>query len=271
MPELPEVETIRRYLAPHVEGKEILRVVVRQPELRRPVPEELRSKLPGQSVKRLERRGKYLLFRCSGGTLILHLGMTGDLGIVPVSTAAGKHDHLDIVLADGQCLRFRDPRRFGSVIWTKDDPFRHPLLVKLGPEPFDENFTGNYLYEHSRGRGISAKQLIMDSGVVAGLGNIYANEAMFLSRINPEKEASALSAHQCDLLRDAILEVLDRALKEGESETSGSTSEGVITGYFPVTLHIYGKYGEPCRLCGTSILKIRQGGRSTFYCPKCQT
>ncbi len=271
MPELPEVEIIRRYVAPHTEGKVILRVVVRKSELRRPIPDKLHTELPGQSVICVERRGKYLLLRCSRGTIILHLGMTGDLSILPASTAPGKHDHFDIVLNDGLCLRFRDPRRFGSLTWTKNDPFRHPLLEKLGPEPFSENFTWSYLFKRSRGRKISVKQFIMDGTVVAGLGNIYANEALFLSRIHPLKEACALTDHHYGLLRDAVLVVLDTAIKEGTSGMSGSTSEDAETGYFPVTLYVYGKSGHPCRHCGTSIAKIRQGGRSTFYCPRCQT
>jgi formamidopyrimidine-DNA glycosylase len=270
MPELPEVELIRYRITPYMEGKEILRVEVRNFELRRHLPAELQTELPGQTIERIERRGKYLLVRCSGGTVILHLGMTGDLNIIPASAAPRKHDHLDIVFTDGLCLRFHDPRRFGSVIWTKEDPLRHFLLSKLGPEPFSSSFTGRYLFKLSRSRRISVKQFIMDGKVVAGLGNIYANEALFRSGISPQREARDVShSHYCRL-RDAVLEVLHSAIKEGLSDLVVPIREGGNTGYFPVNYYIYGKAGSLCRLCGTTIVKIRQAGRSTFYCPVCQ-
>jgi formamidopyrimidine-DNA glycosylase len=270
MPELPEVEVIRRRIAPHMEGKEILRTVVRKSDLRRPVPAELQTELPGQLIMRVERRGKYLIVRCSEANIILHLGMTGDLSILPASTPPGRHDHLDIVFTDGLCLRFNDSRRFGSVSWTKGNPLRQALLEKLGPEPFTSSFTGHYLFKRSRGRRISVKQFIMDGNVVAGLGNIYANEALFRSGISPEREAQALTEYHYDHLRDAVRKVLDNAIKEGQSAITGSTAGDVKTGYFPLTLFVYGKGGFPCRQCGTTIEKIRQGGRSSFYCPKCQ-
>jgi formamidopyrimidine-DNA glycosylase len=270
MPELPEIEVLRCHLAPLMEGKEILRAVVRKSDLRRPVSTEFMTILPGQLIMRVERRSKYLLVRCNGGNIILHLGMTGDLSILPASTVSGRHDHLDIVFTDGLCLRFHDPRRFGSAIWTKDDPLRHSLLDKLGPEPFDDSFNGRYLFKRSRSRRISVKQFIMDGNVVAGLGNIYAGEALFHSGVRPEREARALSENHYGRLRDAVREVLDKAIKEGVAAMESLNAGEIKTVYFPVTLYVYGRAGRPCHMCGTTIEKTRQGGRSSFYCPKCQ-
>ncbi len=270
MPELPEVEVTRRRIAPLVQGKTIHRVLVRNPDLRWPVSSEITEELAGQIIQNVERRGKYLLFRCPAGSIILHLGMTGDVRIVSCETATGKHDHLDIVFAGGLCLRFNDPRRFGAFLWTKNNPMRHRLLSRLGPEPLTDTFTGDYLFLRSRSRMITVKQFIMDSTVVAGLGNIYANEALFRAGMNPAREAGTISSVRYGRLAAAVREVLIAAIEEGMAVIHTPPEDGEETGYFPVKLHVYGRSGEPCHLCGASIRQIRQAGRSTWFCPRCQ-
>ncbi len=186
MPELPEVETTRRGIAPYVEGKRVEKVVVRQAKLRLPVSAEISAELPGRTILRAQRRGKYLILRLERGAVILHLGMSGNLRLVPATTPPEKHDHLDIVLETGLALRFTDPRRFGLALWTGEEPLNHPLLMGLGPEPLEEGFTGDYLFRTGRGRVVAVKQFIMDSHIVAGVGNIYANEALFRAGIHPD-------------------------------------------------------------------------------------
>ena len=270
MPELPEVETTRRVIAPYLEGKTITNVVVRNAGLRWPIPAELATILPGRLIDRVDRRGKYLLVRCDRGTLILHLGMSGRLGIVPAATPAGKHDHLDIVLEDGIALRFNDPRRFGTALWTGDDPHQHRLLAELGPEPLEEGFDAGYLFGKSRTRKVAIKPFIMDSHVVVGVGNIYANEALFRAGIRPERPAGELSATDCLRLITAIREVLRAAIAEGGTTIRDFRVGEEQTGYFAVQLKVYDRGGEPCPVCGTPIIMQRQGGRSTYFCPRCQ-
>lgn len=270
MPELPEVEVIRRRIAPLVEGRTIISVHVNTPKLRKPIPKDISDKLVGQCIVKVDRRGKYLLLRCTAGTVMLHLGMTGDVRIVPDGYSPGRHDHLDIVLSDDRRLRFNDPRKFGSVLWSEKDPLDHPLLQKLGPEPLSDAFSGRCLFLRSRGRRITVKQLIMDGSVVSGLGNIYANEALFRAGIYPAMEAESISAMRFDDLAAAIREVLLDAIADGIAESGDSPDSVDKTVYFPVRLRVYGRSEEPCHVCGTSIVKIRLGGRSTFFCPECQ-
>ncbi|MBP1751741.1 MAG: DNA-(apurinic or apyrimidinic site) lyase [Geobacteraceae bacterium] len=270
MPELPEVEVARRRIAPHAVGRIIQKLIVRNYDLRWPVPDEIQAELPGQTVLKLDRRGKYLVFRCSEGNMILHFGMNGNLHRVSAAATPGKHDHLDIVFTDGVCLRFTDPRRFGSVLWTRNDPISHRLLKGMGPEPLTDDFNGEYLFQRSRGRRITVKQFIMNSAIVSGLGNIYAAEAMFHAGIHPATEAGAISAAGYNRLAAAIREVLVSAIDQGMNAACTNPSGKGDPGYFPVLFFVYGRAGEPCRQCGTSIQKVRQAGRSTWFCPNCQ-
>lgn len=271
MPELPEVETTRRAIAPYIEGKTITAVLVRNAGLRWPVPAELATILPGQRITSVDRRGKYLLVRCGSGTLILHLGMSGRLSVVPAATPAGKHDHLDIVV-DDLSLRFNDPRRFGTALWTgNEDPLQHGLLAKLGPEPLEKEFDSKYLFSKSRNRKVAIKQFIMDSHIVVGVGNIYANEALYRAGIRPERPAGKLSATDCRRLVMAISEVLRAAIAEGGTTIRDFRVGEEQAGYFAVQLKVYDRAGAPCPACGTPIDMHRQGGRSTYFCSRCQS
>jgi formamidopyrimidine-DNA glycosylase len=266
VPELPEVETTRQRLEPELVGKKFDRVEVRTPKLRLPVPQKLKTTLPGRTVRVLGRRGKYLLFFCDGGCLIIHLGMTGFLQLLSAATPPGKHDHLDFVFTDGHVLRFQDSRKFGTVLWIPGDPLAHPLLAGLGPEPLSDAFDGAYLYGASRSRLVAVKLFIMNARVVAGVGNIYANEALFRAGIRPDRAAGSLDRRECDRLAAAIHEVL------AESVETGSTyrvAEGTV-GYHPLEFSVYGRGGVACRTCGTALESIRLGNRSTVFCPRCQ-
>jgi formamidopyrimidine-DNA glycosylase len=270
MPELPEVETTRRIISPYINGKTVHQVLIRNSKLRRPVPADLAEILTGQVIKAVERRGKYLLARCTAGTLLLHLGMSGHLRVVSATVPAGKHDHLDIIFTDGFCLRLNDPRRFGVVLWTSEDPLQHPLLAELGPEPLEEQFSGEYLFKRSRSRKIAVKPFIMDSRTVAGVGNIYANEALFRAGIHPARMTGSLSARECALLAAAIREVLIAAITAGGTTLNELAGSGAKTGYFPLYLNVYGRTGEPCPVCGDILQHDRLGGRSTYFCAMCQ-
>lgn len=270
MPELPEVETTLRGLAPHLLGQRIADVVIRHPQLRWPVPKDLPGLLRGQAIRTLQRRAKYLLLKFDNGTLIVHLGMSGSLRILPVATPADKHDHFDLVLDSGQLMRLRDPRRFGAVLWHVGDVARHPLLAALGPEPLEKDFDAAYLHRATRKRSAAIKQVIMDSGVVAGVGNIYASEALFRAGIRPQLSAAKLSLPRCAALVQAIKETLRAAIKAGGSTLRDFTNSAGEPGYFQQHYFVYGRAGEPCRKCGTAIRHVRQGQRSSFYCPHCQ-
>ncbi|MBE0599571.1 MAG: bifunctional DNA-formamidopyrimidine glycosylase/DNA-(apurinic or apyrimidinic site) lyase [Desulfuromonadales bacterium] len=270
MPELPEVETTRRGIAPLVTGKTIARVVVRVPSLRWPVPADLARTLVGQTVLAVERRAKYLLLRCSGGHLIIHLGMTGHLRPVLAGAPARKHDHIDLEFTDGSCLRFHDPRRFGAFLWTPDDPHLHPLLVELGPEPFAVEMDGAYLHRRSRRRRAAVKPFIMDQSVVVGIGNIYASEALFRAGIHPGAEAGRLSLPRYERLAWAIREVLDQAIAAGGTTIRDFANTEGNPGYFALQLQVYGREGETCPHCDRPIKTERLGGRSTYYCSHCQ-
>lgn len=270
MPELPEVETTRRGIAPYVLGKTIRQVIIHSRKLRWPVPPDLNRQVAGQKVVALERRGKYLLLRLEQGSIILHLGMSGSLRVVRCRTPRDPHDHVEFVLPGGHCLRLRDPRRFGAVLFTRRDPLQHRLLRDLGPEPLADEFDGAYLYRKSRGRKLAVKQFIMDSKVVTGVGNIYANEALFLAGIHPKRPAGRISAARYALLADAIKQVLRAAIRAGGTSLRDFTDAKGRPGYFARKLNVYGKAGEPCPRCGTPIRHIMLGQRSTYYCPHCQ-
>ena len=270
MPELPEVETTRRGLAAHLTGLTIKDVVIRNASLRWPIPKNLPKLLCGQAIRSLKRRAKYLLMDCGNGTLILHLGMSGSLRILPANTPAEKHDHFDLILSNGTLMRLRDPRRFGAVLWHAGDPAEHPLLAALGPEPLEKSFDARYLYQATRNRSVSIKQCIMDSHVVVGVGNIYANEALFRSGIKPQLAAGKLSLPRCAKLVDEIRATLSEAIQLGGSTLRDFVGSNGEPGYFQQTYWVYGRVGEPCRRCGAPIKQIKQGQRSSFYCGTCQ-
>ena len=270
MPELPEVETTRRGISPHIVNKPISAVLIRQHRLRWPVLTSLDNELVGGRITRVERRAKYLLFYLDHGCVILHLGMSGSLRVLAAPTPADKHDHLDIIFHDDTCLRFRDPRRFGSVHWTRADPLEHPLLRDLGPEPLGEDLTARYLYDLSRDRTQSIKAFIMDSRTVVGVGNIYASEALFQSGIHPLRKAGNISMERYAELAGSIRGVLDAALAKGGTTLRDFVGGDGAPGYFRLDLAVYDRAGEPCRNCRGRIRQIRQGQRSTYYCPQCQ-
>jgi formamidopyrimidine-DNA glycosylase len=269
MPELPEVETTRRGISPHISGKTVSGVSVRNPNLRWPVSRRLAADLTGQTILAVERRGKYLLLRTGQGTALIHLGMSGSLRVVASDTTPGKHDHVDILFQD-RALRFTDPRRFGSLHWTRRPPEQHRLLRDLGPEPLGPAFSGAYLYEVSRGRKVAVKQFIMNSHVVVGVGNIYANEALYMAGLNPRRAAGRISRKKYLLLEEVIREVLNDAIMEGGTTLRDFVNGNGEPGYFRLQLNVYGKTGEPCISCRAAIREIRQGQRATFYCPVCQ-
>ena len=270
MPELPEVETTRRGIEPYIKGAMVTDVIVRQRQLRYPVPPVLLTDLPGQCIKAVERRGKYLLIGTDAGTVIIHLGMSGNLRLLELTAPVEKHDHLDIVIENEFCLRFHDPRRFGAVLWTCDDPAEHKLLASLGPEPLGKSFSGEYLYERSRKRRQSIKQFIMDSHIVVGVGNIYASEALFLAGIRPRLAAGKISRQRCDELVKAIKKILRAAIKQGGTTLRDFVGGTGKPGYFKQRLNVYGRAGEPCSRCETPIKQLRLGQRASYYCPHCQ-
>ncbi|HEX9450554.1 MAG TPA: bifunctional DNA-formamidopyrimidine glycosylase/DNA-(apurinic or apyrimidinic site) lyase [Burkholderiales bacterium] len=270
MPELPEVETTRRGLVPHLQGQRVQNVIVRNRALRWPVPRNLARLVSGSTVRAIERRGKYLLIDCGTGWIILHLGMSGSLQVIPSSTPAGKHDHVDLVLASGMTARLTDPRRFGAVLWEPDDPFHHPLLARLAPEPLGTEFTAAWVHTHVRGRSAAIKNIVMDSHIVVGVGNIYASESLFRAGIHPGLAAGRVSLLRCEKLVFAIRETLAAAIEAGGSSLRNYVGAEGLPGYFQQTYFVYGRQGDLCRVCGTPIRSLRQGQRSTFFCPTCQ-
>ncbi len=270
MPELPEVETTLRGIAPHLTGQVVDNVLIRHAKLRWPIPKNLPTLLNGQTIRSLQRRAKYLLIHFDQGTLILHLGMSGSLRILTTATPPDKHDHFDLVLANGVIMRLRDPRRFGCVLWHVGEVNDHPLLAKLGPEPLLDKFDGEYLYRVSRKRSAAIKLLIMDSHVVVGVGNIYANEALFRCGIKPQLAAGKVSLPRCEKLVAEIRSTLIEAITLGGSSLRDYVDSDGKQGYFQQHYFVYGRAGEPCRKCGSPIRLIRQGQRSSFYCPVCQ-
>lgn len=270
MPELPEVETTRRGIAPHIENNIIDKIIVRNRNLRWPIPSGLEKKLAQQKITTVSRRGKYLLINTDVGTLILHLGMSGSLRIVPINTPAEKHDHFEIQFKNGICCRLRDPRRFGAVLWTKDDPLTHKLLTNLGPEPLESEFDNEHLFKKSRKRKTTIKQFIMDSKVVVGVGNIYASESLFLAGIHPKRLAGKISKERYVALTRAINKILRAAITQGGTTLKDFTSSDGKPGYFKHKLKVYDRKNEPCLVCNQPIKQITLSQRSTFYCAHCQ-
>ncbi|GMQ77466.1 MAG: bifunctional DNA-formamidopyrimidine glycosylase/DNA-(apurinic or apyrimidinic site) lyase [Gammaproteobacteria bacterium] len=270
MPELPEVETTCRGIAPLLRGRRVTSVVVRQPRLRWPVPPALAREMPGQPVCGVSRRAKFVLVETPAGHLILHLGMSGSLRIVPRELPPEKHDHLDVIMDDGRCLRLRDPRRFGAALWTTEDPLQHRLLKHLGPEPLENEFNAEWLHRLSRRRRVAVKSFLMNSHVVAGVGNIYASEALFLAGILPGISAGRISLKRYQRLVDAVREVLEDAIAAGGTTLRDFVGSDGSPGYFSQKLRVYGRHDEACEQCGSPVRSRVIGQRSTFYCTRCQ-
>jgi formamidopyrimidine-DNA glycosylase len=268
MPELPEVETTRRGVKPHILGQPITEVIVRQSQLRWPVPADLDRQLRGQVFTGARRRAKYLLLDTESGSLMVHLGMSGSLRLMPADAPALFHDHIDIVLGSGQCLRYNDPRRFGSFHWlTSDD---HPLLNHLGPEPLSTDFSAEYLHTLAKRRKVPVKQFLMDGKVVVGVGNIYANEALFMSGIRPDRGANRIALARYERLVNDVKTVLSGAIEQGGTTLRDFVGGDGKPGYFAQQLRVYGRGGQPCRQCAVPLTEIRQGGRATVFCRHCQ-
>jgi formamidopyrimidine-DNA glycosylase len=270
MPELPEVETTRRGIETTVTGRRIERLIVRDRRLRWPIAPGLEEVLAGQKIERVGRRAKYLLIHCQGGALILHLGMSGSLRVLEAATPLIKHDHFDLLLDSGRCLRFNDPRRFGSLHWTDEDPNSHKLLRCVGPEPLGDGFDGQYLHAASRGRKVALKNFLMNGQVVVGVGNIYASESLFRARLRPGRQAASLTHEEARKLTRAIKAVLGNAIRVGGTTLRDYVGADGNPGYFRQKLYVYERSGKPCRVCRGPIRKVTHGQRSTYYCPSCQ-
>jgi formamidopyrimidine-DNA glycosylase len=270
MPELPEVETTRRGIEPHCKGHTLTELVVRQPKLRWPVPVETLKRLEGKVLHSVERRGKYLLMNFDDGAMVAHLGMSGSMRVLTEGAGpAAKHDHIDWVFDNGVVVRYTDPRRFGSLLWQpRGETIK--LIETLGPEPLSDEFDAAYLHAQCKGRSIAIKQRIMDSHVVVGVGNIYANESLFFAGIDPRKPAGKVSKAKITLLVEHIKGVLARAIEQGGTTLKDFVNSDGKPGYFAQSLSVYGRGGESCHVCQSVLKEIRMGQRTTVYCPKCQ-
>lgn len=269
MPELPEVEVTRLGIRPHVLGQRILTAVIREPRLRLPVNADLVERVAGQGIHAVDRRGKYLLLALDSGALLIHLGMSGQLRVLPAATPPRRHDHVDLVLDSGACLRFHDPRRFGVLRWISEGE-KHPLLRDLGPEPLGAAFTGALLHARSRGRSLAVKGFIMDAHTVVGVGNIYANEALFRAGIDPRRAAGRIGPVRYERLAAAIRAVLAEAIAEGGTTLRDFIQPDGKDGHFRLSLAVYGRADGSCQRCGGLIRSVRIGGRSSYFCPHCQ-
>jgi len=270
VPELPEVETTRRGLSPHVRGRRIAALKLYERRLRWPVAARLAATVAGQRIRGIGRRGKYLLLKVESGTLLLHLGMSGNLRALPASAPRLPHDHFELVLDSGVALRFNDPRRFGSLLYVRGEALAHPLLAHLAPEPLSGAFDTAYLWKVTRGRRVAVKQLLMNSRLVVGVGNIYASEALFRARIRPRRQARSLRRAEVARLVRAVRAVLRQAIRAGGTTLRDYLRADGSPGYFRQRLYVYERAGRPCRRCGTPVRAIAQGQRSTYYCPSCQ-
>ncbi|WP_191602020.1 bifunctional DNA-formamidopyrimidine glycosylase/DNA-(apurinic or apyrimidinic site) lyase [Marinomonas algicola] len=270
MPELPEVETTKNGIAPHLLSVAVEKIVIRQSILRWPITPELPSRMESQVIRSVSRRGKYIGIHTDVGTMIVHLGMSGSLYLVDKKTEALFHDHVDIVLTSGKCLRYTDPRRFGSILWTEEDWLQHPLICSLGPEPLTDEFNVSYLSAKAKSRKKPIKTFIMDSKIVVGVGNIYANEALFKSGIRPDRHAGRISEKRLALLVENIKSVLSDAISQGGTTLKDFVGGDGKPGYFKQALSVYGRAGLPCTRCQKELIESRLGQRSTVYCSHCQ-
>jgi formamidopyrimidine-DNA glycosylase len=269
MPELPEVETTLRGIAPTLLGHRIEAMVIRNPALRWPVPGEIQRAV-GQTVTGLQRRAKYILIELESGGLLSHLGMSGSLRVCEPGTAVRKHDHFDIVADSEWVVRYHDPRRFGALLWWDAPAFDHPLLKNLGPEPLEAGFSGAHLWQRSRGLSVAVKNFVMNGQVVVGVGNIYASEALFMAGIHPNRPAGRVSADRYVVLAQAIRDVLGRAIRQGGTTLRDFVNSAGEPGYFAQNLLVYEREGLPCFQCSTPIKRRVIGQRSSYYCPRCQ-
>ena len=271
MPELPEVETTRQGIYPHIHQQKVMNVILRRRDLRWPIPENMPQLIEGNLLLDIKRRGKYLLMEFESGTALLHLGMSGSISILESDITPGKHDHVDLGFSNGKLLRFNDPRRFGAFLWAGKDPLNHKLLVNLGYEPFDQAFNAQYIYQVGKKKKIAVKQFIMDSKLVVGVGNIYANESLYLAGIHPARAANRISLKRYERLVSTIKMVLAKAIEQGGTTLKDFTQVDGRPGYFSQALHVYGKAGHPCTKCKTLLSEIRQSGRSSVFCKNCQS
>ncbi|MCP4470623.1 MAG: bifunctional DNA-formamidopyrimidine glycosylase/DNA-(apurinic or apyrimidinic site) lyase [Gammaproteobacteria bacterium] len=269
MPELPEVETTRRGIAPHLCRQRISKVILRDTRLRWPVSPEV-AQLAGRRVEAISRRGKYLIMHLDRCSLIWHLGMSGSMRVVPIGTPGASHEHVELQFGNGQALKFRDPRRFGALLYCERDPLQHRLLLSLGPEPLGDDFNTDYLYRSCRKRSAAIKIVLMNSHIVVGVGNIYASEALFLAGIRPTRRAGRISRPRIASLVDAVRSTLAAAIAQGGTTLQDFTQVDGRPGYFGQELQVYGNKGN-CRVCGKAVKHLVQGQRSTFYCPGCQS
>lgn len=270
MPELPEVETTRRGIAPHILGKTFAQIIVRQPQLRWPVPDSLTSTLPGLRLDAIDRRGKYLLLSTAAGTLLIHLGMSGNLRITDPQHPLAKHDHADFIFTDDTLLRFNDQRRFGAILWTDAPVEQHALLAGLGPEPLSDAFNAEFLLHHCRNRRTPIKSLIMDSHIVVGVGNIYASESLFMAGLHPNRPAGEIDLADCQHLCDAIKTVLRWAIEQGGTTLRDFVNAQGKPGYFQQSLAVYGRTGQACLTCAEPIRQVKIGQRASYFCGACQ-
>jgi len=270
MPELPEVETSRRGIEPHLRNRTITDISIRQHRLRWPIPKDLPALAMGQKIRDVCRRAKYIYLKLDNGSIIIHLGMSGSLRICSAKIPPGKHDHIDITVSGNRILRLRDPRKFGCVLWTDQDINEHKLIRSLGPEPLEDGFTADYLHGKAKKRSCSVKSFIMNSHIVVGVGNIYASESLFKAGINPKRKAGSVSLARFEKLVAAIKSTLHESIEQGGTTLRDFTSEDGKPGYFAQKLLVYGLAGEPCSVCSEPVKQITQQARSTFYCSNCQ-
>ena len=270
MPELPEVETTRRGLEPHIVGKRIKQVVLRRDSLRWPIPFDVVDKLPGQKILGIERRAKYLLMHTAAGSALWHLGMSGSMRVLNADSPVGKHDHVDISLTGNKIIRYTDPRRFGCLLWQMPDE-THPLLQKLGPEPLTDAFSGDYLFARSRGKSLAVKRFLMDQAVVVGVGNIYAAESLFRAGISPLREAGSISKARYEKLALAAKHILAYAIERGGTTLRDFINPDSEPGYFEQELDVYGREGQPCKQCGRPLRDSRLNNRAGAWCASCQS
>ena len=271
MPELPEFETTLLGIKPYVLQQTIDLVTIRQYQLRWLIPQDTPAQLAGQIINGIKRRGKYILLKTPNGTILIHLGMSGRLSIVPRSTTPGKHDHIDIQFQQ-HVLRYTDPRRFGAFVWISDQPvLDHPLLKKLGIEPFDAHFNGDYLWQKAHNKSVAIKAFIMDQHIVVGVGNIYATEALFMTGIHPTTPAKLIPITLMQRLADAIQTILGYAIQAGGTSLKEFVQADGKPGYFKLQLQIYNRHGQPCPVCKTTLEKLIIGQRASVFCPNCQS
>jgi len=269
MPELPEVETTKEGIKPHLEGQTILRVIVRNSKLRLPIPSNIQTLCSGKKINKILRRAKYILVQLNEGYLLIHLGMSGHLRIVPQDSPAEKHDHVDISMSNGLALRFCDPRRFGLFLYLEDNPQQHSLLSHLGPEPLSDAFNSDYLFQRTRNKNQAIKSLIMSNDIVVGVGNIYATESLYLSSIHPQSPAKNINAESYHVLTNNVKAILQQAIAVGGTTLKDFTFDGK-PGYFSQSLQVYGRKNQPCYRCDTPIDALIIGGRNSAFCPHCQ-